>query len=422
MIALSAQNKNRWYELAWWLVVITLPFPDAFNNASIILLGLIWLTNNQLFKQPEILLKHRWGWPFFFYFGWICLGLIYTHNLSNGIFTVEKKISFLALPMIAITGNSLNEEFFSFLKRSFVYACLFIALISLAVTLYNYSDHNTSFDFNSYADFLKLHPNESPIWSRFSYIQLIYRLGLHPTYFSMYLAFCLVILLSEDYQTKWLKRIHLAIGFFIAIFLALLASRSSILVFFMAMIYLLFIRFKINQGASFVSILSVFLLFVSFLWLNPVSRFRLLEEPVNTSYHIDKTTTNWNSVNFRLLEWQGSWSAIEKNIFLGVGTGGWYLAMSDFYSHYNKSTVGLEHNAHNQYLQTWMENGLPGLMLFLFCLLFPFLEKKLTSTHIVFLLIFSLMCLTESIGERQKGIVFFTLFQTLFTAFDSAKR
>jgi O-antigen ligase len=96
--------------------------------------------------------------------------------------------------------------------------------------------------------------------------------------------------------------------------------------------------------------------------------------------------------------------------------------MSDFYSHYNKSTVGLEHNAHNQYLQTWMENGLPGLMLFLFCLLFPFLEKKLTSTHIVFLLIFSLMCLTESIGERQKGIVFFTLFQTLFTAFDSAKR
>ncbi len=110
-------------------------------------------------------------------------------------------------------------------------------------------------------------------------------------------------------------------------------------------------------------LISFFLIFL--VWLNPVARFRVIEEPRITIYHADRTVTNWNSVSYRLLEWEGSWSVIRSNWLAGVGTGGWKIALDNFYAHYNSSTVGLEHNAHNQYLQTWMENGILGLIRFL---------------------------------------------------------
>ncbi|HCW06623.1 MAG TPA: hypothetical protein DGG95_04570, partial [Cytophagales bacterium] len=104
----------------------------------------------------------------------------------------------------------------------------------------------------------------------------------------------------------------------------------------------------------------------------------------------------------------------------GVGTGAGTNAMIDFYSRFNQSTVGLTHNSHNQYLQTWMESGIVGLIAFLFCLFgFLLLKIKVPPSYLAFIIIFSLMCLTESIGERQKGVVFFTLFQSLFLGFEA---
>jgi hypothetical protein len=424
MISLSKENPNRWYELAWWLCVITLPLPDTYNNACIILLSMVWLMDNRLFKDPVRLKRNWWAWPFFFYFLWMCVGLIYSPDEANGFFTIEKKISFWALPMIAITGRELSSEFFSFLKRSFVYSCLMIVVICLCASLYNYSAGNTTanFDFNSYENFLRLHPDGAHLWSSFSYIQLIQWAGLHPTYFSMYLVFCLIILISESYRSKMESRVHIGIGCLLGIFVALLSSRAAIIAFFFSVFYLVIDQIVKKKSPPVFSVLSISALLVLCLWINPISRFRLLEEPLKTSYSIDSSTTNWNSVSYRLLEWSGSWSIIQQNIFSGVGTGGWQKVMTDFYAHFNSSTVGLEHNAHNQYLQVWMENGLPGLLAFLVSLSISFFYVKPGAVHISFLLIFSIMCLTESIGERQKGIVFFTLFQVLFLTSESKNR
>jgi len=92
--------------------------------------------------------------------------------------------------------------------------------------------------------------------------------------------------------------------------------------------------------------------------------------------------------------------------------------MSNFYANYSKETAGLEYDPHNQYLQTWLELGLAGLFALLLCIFAPLFRPNVEQSYVAFILIFSLMCLTESIGERQKGIVFFTLFQSLFLAFE----
>lgn len=423
MTFLSGQNPDRWYQLLWFLCVATLPLQDTYNNACIIILALYWLINKSIFKNAGRLKSDRWSWPFLAYYVWLIIGLIYTPDIDNGWVTIDKKSSFLALPLIAVTGRSLSEEFISFLKKAFVYSCFSIVLLCFASSLYNYltGNNTASFDFNSYPNFTKLHPDASPVWSKFSYIQLIQWAGLHPTYFAMYLAFCLCIVFTQSFKTKFERAIHLFIGLIIGIFFALLSTRIAIIAFFISVAYLILFRVIKKESHSIIPIATICLLIVAVLLLNPISRFRLAEEPSKTSYQITKSTTNWNSVNYRLLEWQGSWSIISNHFMLGVGTGGWQVAMTEFYRGFNQSTVNLEHNAHNEYLQAWMENGLPGLILFVSCIAFPFFLKKASPDYVAFLIIFIVMCCTESIAERQKGIVFFTLFQSLFLSFQKNK-
>jgi O-antigen ligase len=117
------------------------------------------------------------------------------------------------------------------------------------------------------------------------------------------------------------------------------------------------------------------------------------------------------------VEWQGSWSVIRDHLFFGVGTSGWKVALLNFYSNYNSSVAGQMLNSHNQFLQVWMENGILALIVFLFCV-FGFVFRSTDRKYVVFILIFSLMCMTESVLEWQKGIVFFTMFQTLFLALE----
>ncbi|HLZ17485.1 MAG TPA: hypothetical protein VKQ08_10615, partial [Cyclobacteriaceae bacterium] len=57
------------------------------------------------------------------------------------------------------------------------------------------------------------------------------------------------------------------------------------------------------------------------------------------------------------------------------------------------------------------------LVAFLFCLYAGLVRLRHDPAYVPFILIFSLMCLTESVGERQKGVVFFMLFQVLFLGF-----
>lgn len=64
----------------------------------------------------------------------------------------------------------------------------------------------------------------------------------------------------------------------------------------------------------------------------------------------------------RLLIWRGSWEMVLDNPWYGIGLGIYYLAWPP-YRDPADATLGFF--AHNDYLQLWIETGLPGLLLLL---------------------------------------------------------
>ncbi|RMG66540.1 MAG: hypothetical protein D6722_14780, partial [Bacteroidetes bacterium] len=75
-------------------------------------------------------------------------------------------------------------------------------------------------------------------------------------------------------------------------------------------------------------------------------------------------------------------------------------------------------NAHNQYLQTALEIGLPGLGLWLLCLgTFLWLAfRRRDSLLAGMVLLFAVSCLGEAMLNRQLETAFFMLFASLLAA------
>ncbi|MBS1507152.1 MAG: O-antigen ligase family protein [Bacteroidetes bacterium] len=405
----------RWHELILLLCALTLPWPIGFNNLSIALLVMWWLSKGNMGSKWALFVKSKWAWAFAFFYITIVALSLWSAGPEETASEALQKITLLLFPLILATSDPLSPREIGLIKRGFVYSCFTILVISLVVALihFNANDAIHNFDTETGASFDRLHPKVTTAWMHLSYIQVLKWIDLHPTYFSLYLAFCLVILINEQLNRKSINFIHQLMAVIISIFIIFLASRIAILVVGLCLIAAIFKNTYEKKKESAIQALGLVLTLALVLWINPVSKFRLIEEPANTEYRLNQENTSWNSVNYRLLEWRASLNVIWKSPLLGIGPNEAQKAMNSFYQQFNQSTVNLNYNAHNQYLQTWMELGVIGLIGLLACIFVPLMYRDTTSTHVAFILIFSVMCLTESLLERQKGIVFFAFFQSV---------
>ena len=76
----------------------------------------------------------------------------------------------------------------------------------------------------------------------------------------------------------------------------------------------------------------------------------------------------------------------------------------------------LEFNCHNQFLQSSLQSGIPGLVVFLIWLV-VFLQRVIRKRHNVLAwmaIMILAFFLTESVFERQYGMILTTLFPLLY--------
>ncbi len=124
-----------------------------------------------------------------------------------------------------------------------------------------------------------------------------------------------------------------------------------------------------------------------------------------------------HSVAQRLEFWRAGLHIIQKNFWLGTGTGDIKEAYANEYVEMNSQLESqFRWRAHNQYLAIFAALGFFGWLWFMFALIYPGYHLKMFDDYfyLVFFLILALSMLSEDTIENQAGVTFFTFFTVFF--------
>lgn len=352
------------------------------------------------------------------------IGVAYSDNAATGWFSVEKKIFFLLIPVaLATTAIKLSDREIKLILYSFVLSCfigsllcIFHAWDQVDPIMAGEAPFNQYFSTSAYHD---LHPFNSEKWLIFSYVSLSEGINIHPTFFSLYLGFCTIFLLHQLHrvQSPVTRAGFWILALYFALFIIFLASRIIILG-LSAIFILVLVRSLVNKQRSVATALIIIsLLFVGLLFINPVSRYRNLQEINLSTFEIAPGNIYKNAAQIRWsLWWLSIRSLKQSNPVWGTGSGDVEKLMEQTSNEYHITNIMGSFDPHNQYLFTLLANGITGFLLLILYLALPGYFAWLQKDHLLLGLscLFALLCFTESALELQKGIGFHTLFVSLF--------
>ena len=405
------------------LCAATLPFSIKLCHACVIIFILSWVFEGDWRRKMSVVNQSILLQLLIAFVGLQIIGLLFAENLTTGWFSAEKKIFLLLLPLaLATTSVKLTQRDIKIILFSFVGACFTGTLVCISnawheSNLVMAGDHslNAYLSGSHYAD---LHPRASDKWLSFSYVSLSDGINMHPTYFALFLSFCIIFLLKEftSFTSGLQKAAALSLLLYFALFIVFLSSR--IMIYFLAglMLFLVFRCSLRKQMASALVVLLVAALFSAFMVVNPVTRYRSLQEISNSTLQIDAGSHYTTAAQIRLSLWWIAFKSLENwNPVTGYGTGDVEKATADTSSRVQITNSINSTDPHNQFLYSLLANGVPALLLLLLLLTIPvylaWLQNDFLS--IGFSIAFTLLCLTESSLELQKGIIFYSLFAGL---------
>lgn len=384
------QNKIKIYSIKNFLlqcIAFTMPLNKNLVPVLIVLTIIFWFVEGNFLEKIQAL-KSKFFLLAIALYVWHLIGMLYTTNLKAGGFDLEQKLSLIILPLLFFSDTHVNN--FQSLKilRSFVLGCVLAGLICLANAAFKYYISGNI---------------EGMFYTQFSPI-------MHTSYFAMYLCFAIILILFND-GIMQNQSIKLATVLFLTLPIFLSSSKSGLfslgIIILAKLIYDILIKKSYLRVLVFSSLLIVTALSIYIFFPKAFERVRELNQVITTS------KSEFNTSTSRIAIWKISASIISNNYILGLGTGDVKDALN---SAYEKQTIAelaeKKLNAHNQYLQTFMALGLPGILILL-CLLgvigyFTWSNMMLDGMLLTCIIAFNL--LFESMLETQAGVVFIAFF------------
>ena len=121
------------------------------------------------------------------------------------------------------------------------------------------------------------------------------------------------------------------------------------------------------------------------------------------------------SLAMRFEFWKTTWHIIQKNFWIGTGTGDIKQAFEQQYELENSSLEPqYRRRSHNQFLTFFATFGIIGLIVFLLFLTYPLIiNAKNPLLHLVFSTILIVSFFTEDTLETQAGVTLFAFFNSL---------
>ena len=333
------------------------------------------------------------------------LGMLFTENIDRGLFDLEVKLSLLALPISFIGYGYLDKEHYEKILKAFLIGITIAALFCLLQSAYKVFMLNAK-----YFHFLS---------SRFSVI-------IHQSYFAMYLVFGIAILTYLEwpvFRKNSPKRTFgtILLMFFLSISTILTGSKIGFIMWVVVMvaitIYLIKeLRQKWMPITLLMGLMSVSLAFVQ---STPELKTRILKVIRLTDGQLNEDATgNIESTAARFLVYKTVGEVLIDQPWYGVGTGDFQDVLDAAYEEKGYSNLKERHlNAHNQFFQSWLGLGIPGLVLMfsIFVVIFQHAFSSGERVYLGFAALIALISLTESMLNVQAGVVFFSFFVMLFS-------
>lgn len=401
----KTKDISSYYFIACISFVLGLFMQDFFKvplTGGIIIIGLSWIFSFSFKEKLQRFMKNPTAIAFVLLYLLHLLSIFYTENYSEGWNDLRLKISFLLLPFFMMTVQFIYNEQRMFILKLFAVLMVLMALTDLT---------------NAFLEYFVNGNQET-----FYYIHLPYVLASKVHYVAWYYSFAIFISIyhlisSHSNRTLWF------LGLLILLFsLILLSSRAFILAFIVVFILSFLKWFKTAKTSRFMlaKLLSFAALFIFTLLLIPSTNLRLNDTVVELQKMFGYDTPK--QTNPRVFIWRYGADLIAKNPIFGFGVGdakgelSVALESCDAMFWNGERNIPIQdknYNFHNQFMQTWAEVGIFGFLILLFIMIHPFLLKNSHPLFLIFIALTFIGCLTESMFERQAGVVLFAFMYPL---------
>jgi len=375
------------------LAFFLMPFSIKYNNILLTFFILIWFFNGSIIPKINHYKKHFKKIAAFQLFFFITLlSLVYTSEFEKGLDEVVRIIPLFFLPVI-LTYTNYNKNLIIY--KSIVYGSLTAIFICWSNVIYEMLINNEPIEY-----FFR--------W-RHSNAQLTKIINTHPSYLSLYLLTSLAILFyyqENIINNKFIRTIFIVI---ISLFMFSLLARISLIMMLFSYVICIYHKQK-YQYLVFGLLFGIIVFYITKdSWSGKYLKKRLIEQVDFSKRNIHKDK--------RLYRLKASYYTFLENPIIGRGVSAEDIIRRKYYLQLNEKKAFKEnHNAHNQFMEYLSTYGLLGglsyLITFTLLLFLSFKQKK----YFIFytFLIFFIANIFESMLERTNGIVFFSLFISLF--------
>lgn len=305
------------------------------------------------------------------------------------------KLQSFALVFLAIYfGPTITEQVLKRLKIYFIVSVVVCSLIGLIKVLLLYN---------------------AGIVSSFSYINYAVELGVLTTYFAILV--CLAVAFLIECLIKTNNSLNKIVVSFSLIFLLLVLSLLSVRMAWLTILLVgtfQIIRFRLSFKKIFLLIGTVLLVLVVSFFTTQQSVLQRISE--TTEQRDDIAISDAEN---RLTLWQCGWEQYQANasLFFGIGHERYQEYLNECYQ--EKQLFHAYHqsyNVHNQYIQSLLNTGVLGFVVFVFFLVYSFvksLQYRVYDLSII-LISFALFFITESFFEKTLGIIMYATFLGLY--------
>lgn len=397
----SIANKIGYYHLACFLVA--LPFDFFYSEIILVSFGLHTLIHARGPQWKNVISK-----PVLIPASIYLLGLVavsYSPDKPEAINIITRQLAILLFPVLF----SLTELNIGKYKEGLM--CIFGFTCTVTI-LYLYAD--------ALQIIVYFHlPVSSLFTLPFMNHNFSMPIGIHATYMSMYTAFSILIFLYLFIKKPQLKQrwFYIICIFILSAGLMQLSSRAVLIALLLIINFVFpFFLFQGNNKRKIFLVAASVVSLTAIMFIYTVDSFktRYVSE-LRTD--LSKNARLIENTEPRLARWNAIMELIKKSPVIGYGTGSEKKLLKEKYFEKGLYISYLnEFNTHSEYLSITVKMGVIGLLLFIYILYFGFASalKEGNILFLSFIIIISVVSISENILDLNKGIFFYGFFFPFF--------